>query len=1328
MADFKLSRIRYNWKGQWAAATSYIKDDVVRYGSSTFVVLETHTSSASFYDDYGLDPSDLKVTVARNAGDTADIFYLNGRAEPELSLRQGRTYIFNQDDISNVSGGAAQNPLFLSTADDGTNTGGIAYLGNVKYYLDRVEVSDSAYISGFSSATRRELRVTIDKFTPATLHYYSPNTAGAGNSLTTSLISKLELMMDGKAFRAAWTMNTLYSEGDVVVYGGTVYECIQSHTSAGTLSLGLEDNLENWIVISSSDRWTNNWVPSKRYLINDLVKFGGTVYRCTSAHTSAALFSTNYSNWEIVIQESDYKVEWASATQYKINDVVKYGGSLWKCNTLHTASSFTANQSNWDLYLDGLEFDNAYDVSTSYQLGDVVRYGGYAYRAVRNNVGITPPGNTADWQPVYERFNFNQDWDTLALYNVGDVVRVNGYVYEAIADNDAIEPPNVSYWKVVTPGEAWRGLWLTTTEYKLGDLATYGSHTYRCILAHTAEGGNRPDVDLAGTGTYWTMHVEGDLNNVMAEQGDLLTYQSGGKARLGRGVEDSALRVANNGTSLEWDLFGDTSNVFYVAPNGIDENDAGKTLNRPFRTVKYACDYIITNIDTSTNNATIFVKTGIYKEVLPISIPQNTVVIGDELRSTIIMPANGFETSDMFYMRNGTGLRNCTLQGLSSTLNDANDYGTKRPATATAFVSLDPGAGPTDTDVWIYNKSPYVQNVSTFGTACVGLKVDGALHDGGNDSIVANDFTQIISDGIGVWVTNQGRSELVSVFTYYCHIGYLAEFGGKIRGTNGNNSYGTYGSVSEGVAISEIPITGNVDNYSQEATVGFISTNGVEVLALEYTNAGVGYDASTTYTFTGSGIGAATSAANVVDGGIFEIRLTAADDTIVPGGSGYLYIANNAQDGSVSSITINAGDENEEANYLGLRIVVTSGAGAGQYGYITAYDSGTKIVTVAKESDDTPGWNHFTDAAIVAPDSTSRYQIEPRVVFSSGTAFARVGVASGRLAGFRIINPGSGYDPLSPPAVTVTDPNVGTTGTWDVRIGDGVLSQPTFSSRGTGYLTAGATVSGIGYQDAYQTGSFLWVSGLTLEPGPGANFSIDGNDIVYRLVLVSEVSGVAPNINAKIRVSPAIETWNSPEHNAGISIRENYSQVRLTGHDFLDIGLGNIGDTNYPYNVGAIISPENEIAESGGGRVFYTSTDQDGNFRVGELFKVEQATGIVTLDADSFSLSGLTELRLGGVILGGTGAVVREFSTDSTFSANSNNIVPTQRAIATYIQSRIGSGGEDVNVNQVTMGQITINGSRISASVNEIEFEVKANFIGDVVDEMMIATAMATMR
>jgi hypothetical protein len=1446
MAEFKIGRLRFNWKGEWTPSTDYIKDDVVRYGGNSFVIKETHTSSTNFYDDYGSDPTDLKVTVARNTGDTADVFYINGREKTSINLRQGRTYIFNQDDASNVSGGASAMPLFISDTDDGTNNDGIRYSGRVTYYIDRVAVTEDAYISSFSGASRREVRITIDEFTPASLFYFANGTASAGAGISTASKAKLELMLEGKTFYSDWTVNTGYKEGDIVVYNANVYVCIQSHSSAATETLGLEADQQNWKKIVQSNNWIGSWTGGTRYIVNDIITYGPTVYRCTTAHTASTNFTDDSANWEIVLQESSYRNDWITSRLYRVNEVVKFGGTLWKSNAQHLSTTFQNDLSNWDVYIDGLEFDNAWSASAYYQIGDVVRYGGYSYRAVRNNVNIIPLNNTDDWQSVYESYLFSQDWSSEAAYAIGTLVRYKGYLYEAVNDSTGFEPPDPSYWKVIIPGREWTGLWVAETDYKLGDLATYGSNTYECILAHTSTAGNdRPDNDYGINDTYWKMYVEGDVNNVMTEQGDIVTYQSG-NVRLGRGGEDSALRVANSGTELEWDLFGNTQDIYYVSPNGIDEIDQGTTPNSAFKTIKYALEYISNNrnvetkldlskdviayailkkgalesfttapnlgaildetnpntgfaygdvtgngsinssdaqgylqwynyhisgissdapsegvraacedlynrlsasradiidetfewsgdnydlVTTSIKEATLFVKTGLYKEILPLRVPELTAVVGDELRSTVITPASSYESTDMFYLRNGAGLRNCTLQGLNDVLSDASEYLTRRPSNDVKFVSLDPGAGPTDETVWITSRSPYVQNVSVFGTGVTGLKVDGNLHNGGNDSIVANDFTQVISDGIGMWITNQGRAELVSVFTYYCHIGYLAEAGGKIRGTNGNNSYGDYGSVSEGVAVSETPITGVVDNYYQDAQIPTVFTNGNEILHVEYSNAGVNYNTSASYTLTGSGTNAAVSSSNVVDGGIFEVRLTVPDTDTVPGGTSYLTVNGNAQSGTTGgTVQISNTDENEFSNYEGMRLIITSGAGAGQYGYITAYNTETKFITIAKESDDSQGWDTYGTASIVAPDTTSKYVIEPRVVVSSGTAHLRVGVASGRLSGFRIVNPGSGYSVISPPTVTITDPNVTSTGTWEVRVGDGVLAQPTFSDRGSGYIIARATVSGVGYADSYQSGKYLYVSNLTLEPGPGANVQIDGNDEIFRLVKVEQITGTAPNISARLWVSPAVELFESPEDNVGITIRENYSQVRLTGHDFLDIGLGSFEDTNYPFTVGREISQENEVLENGGGRVFYTSTDQDGNFRVGELFKVEQATGIVTLNAESFDLGGLTELRLGGVILGGTGAVVREFSTDSTFSANSNNIVPTQRAIATFIQSRIGGGGADVNVNQISMGQITISGADISASVPEIEFTSKPIFKDGTLDQATIAYAMATKR
>jgi len=73
---------------------------------------------------------------------------------------------------------------------------------------------------------------------------------------------------------------------------------------------------------------------------------------------------------------------------------------------------------------------------------------------------------------------------------------------------------------------------------------------------------------------------------------------------------------------------------------------------------------------------------------------------------------------------------------------------------------------------------------------------------------------------------------------------------------------------------------------------------------------------------------------------------------------------------------------------------------------------------------------------------------------------------------------------------------------------------------------------------------------------------------------------------------------NSPMQNESLIIREVYSQVRLTGHDFLDIGTGGFAETNYPGTPVNTPDQTKETRDNNGGRVFYTATDQDGNFRV----------------------------------------------------------------------------------------------------------------------------------
>ena len=55
----------------------------------------------------------------------------------------------------------------------------------------------------------------------------------------------------------------------------------------------------------------------------------------------------------------------------------------------------------------------------------------------------------------------------------------------------------------------------------------------------------------------------------------------------------------------------------------------------------------------------------------------------------------------------------------------------------------------------------------------------------------------------------------------------------------------------------------------------------------------------------------------------------------------------------------------------------------------------------------------------------------------------------------------------------------------------------------------------------------------------------------------------------------------------------------------MDVGTGGFSTTNYPNTPSQLPDPNDEVLEADRGRVFYSSTDQDGNFRVGNLLMLQ---------------------------------------------------------------------------------------------------------------------------
>jgi hypothetical protein len=217
---------------------------------------------------------------------------------------------------------------------------------------------------------------------------------------------------------------------------------------------------------------------------------------------------------------------------------------------------------------------------------------------------------------------------------------------------------------------------------------------------------------------------------------------------------------------------------------------------------------------------------------------------------------------------------------------------------------------------------------------------------------------------------------------------------------------------------------------------------------------------------------------------------------------------------------------------------------------------------------------------------------------------------------------------------------------------------------------------------------------------------------VHRILSYTEASGLVPayitiadvsnNNNydgSTVGIATALSTTGSTTFRSGLpsgstgQITVKISTCRVTGHDFLDIGTGGYNTSNYPTtiygNAAQAASQSNEVVEEFKGRVFYVSTDQNGIFRVGRFFTVDQGTGTVTFSA-SIALSNLDGLGFKA------GVTVSEFSTDSTFTNNASDAVPVQSAVRGYIDKRLGidhSGNPVPSGNLIGPGYLPVDGS-----------------------------------
>jgi hypothetical protein len=189
----------------------------------------------------------------------------------------------------------------------------------------------------------------------------------------------------------------------------------------------------------------------------------------------------------------------------------------------------------------------------------------------------------------------------------------------------------------------------------------------------------------------------------------------------------------------------------------------------------------------------------------------------------------------------------------------------------------------------------------------------------------------------------------------------------------------------------------------------------------------------------------------------------------------------------------------------------------------------------------------------------------------------------------RITNPGSGYN--SAPAITIGDPS--TVNDWGV----GATAAPEMTN---GSVLAVEMISnGRGYTSV-PTVTFA-------APDVGINTATGVAELVptyYPILSSTPISAgictvtFSENLPYSVGVGTTVPFFKQ-------------SRILGSGHSFEYIGSGTDINRSLP-SAGGVPIQNNEVETRNGGLVVYTSTDQAGNFRIGDGVQINQVTGTIS--------------------------------------------------------------------------------------------------------------------
>jgi len=667
--------------------------------------------------------------------------------------------------------------------------------------------------------------------------------------------------------------------------------------------------------------------------------------------------------------------------------------------------------------------------------------------------------------------------------------------------------------------------------------------------------------------------------------------------------------------------------TFYVTHNGDDENTGLDDTNAK-ATIKAAAALAFPG-------DTIKVYPGTYNENNPINLPDNVSVEGTELRRCLVSPQN--TDKDLFYIGQGSHITDLSFVGGPMTGGAA--VISYRPLLGIASdrffdaarlirqnidfitgetVAYIEGTEYSDPVVSI-NSDEYKTNIKN-----AMLAVCHDITRGGNSKCIANGlgyYDEDVNAQYGLVLKDGVDSTNVNALDY--SIGIARSCVNNIFWSGNHQS--TFRQVRD-LSIQADGATGSNTDYGSCANVNSAVNTCVGIIKGIVNNGLLGNAPTSGFTTSYPGNNGASPNSGILTASLSPLQGTGIITkgpyvrnctNFIPGSIGARIDGFNADEGDqISNIGVQGSfnvDSYTQYNQGGIGVSVTNGAYCQLVSIFTICDDIAIYSGGGGQCDLTNSNSSFGTFGLISEglgDQTSkcndRYTGEVSASATQLTDTVSVsGIASNRPYQGQGVYFGEIYYEVD--SVTVSSGGTGYTQAPVVTIG---------SPTGPGVAvdaTATATISG----------------------GSVTSIDLIGNGTQYREIPTVTIASPDVGINTATAVAtirPVYYTIQSAtEPSAGVStitlntVLNNTVGVGTTvffsrqslqivsSHSFQYIGAGNTIETAYP-SKGGITIQENEVVKKNGGQIVYTSTDQDGNFRIGDGVLIDQAAGSITGD------------------------------------------------------------------------------------------------------------------